>query len=131
MTELNQCGSVHSSSADLCECMGLTRGVRMLGVKVRQVIPVPAVSLEELVPRDHFYRHLEQVLDLTFVRPWVQDGYAANGRPSIDPVVFFKLQLVMFFEGVRSERHLMRLVADRLSVRWYLGYNLSESLQVD
>ena len=34
----------------------------------------------------------------------------------------------MFFEGIRSERHLMRLVADRLSVRWYLGYNLDESL---
>jgi hypothetical protein len=39
----------------------------MLGIKVRQVIPAPAVSLEELVPLDHFYRHLEQVLDLTFV----------------------------------------------------------------
>jgi hypothetical protein len=34
----------------------------------------------------------------------------------------------MFFEGVRSERLLMRLVADRLSIRWYLGYNLDEPL---
>ena len=100
----------------------------MLGTKARQLIPVPAVCLDELVPADHFYRHLEQVLDLTFVRQLVQDAYAANGRPSIDPVVFFKLQLVMFFEGIRSERHLMRLVADRLSVRWYLGYNLDEPL---
>src|SRR5262249_19994925 len=41
---------------------------------------------------------------------------------------FFKLQLVMFFEGVRSERLLMRLVADRLSVLWYLRYNLGEPL---
>ncbi len=40
----------------------------------------------------------------------------------MDPVVFFKLQLVMFFEGIRSERELMRVAADRLSsVRWYLG----------
>jgi hypothetical protein len=29
---------------------------------------------------------------------------------------------VMFFEGVRSERELVRVAADRLSVRWYLGY---------
>ena len=100
----------------------------MLGTKARQLIPVPAVCLDELVPAAHFYRHLEQVLDLTFVRQLVQDAYAANGRPSIDPVVFFKLQLVMFFEGIRSERHLLRLVADRLSVRWYLGYNLDEPL---
>jgi transposase len=63
------------------------------------------------------------------VRDLVQDRYAAGvGRPSVDPVVFFKLQLVLFFEGVRSERLLMRTVADRLSVRWYLGYNLDEPL---
>jgi len=47
----------------------------------------------------------------------VREYYAASGRPSIDPVVFFKLQLVMFFEDIRSQRLLMRLVADRLSVR--------------
>jgi transposase len=47
---------------------------------------------------------------------------------SADPIVFFKLQLVMFFEGIRSERQLMRHAADRLSVRWYLGYDLNEPL---
>jgi hypothetical protein len=46
----------------------------MLGVKVRQVLPVPVVSLEGLVPRDHFYLHLEQVPDLSFVRRWVQES---------------------------------------------------------
>jgi IS5 family transposase len=34
----------------------------------------------------------------------------------------------MFFEDIRSERLLLRLVADRLSVRWFLGYNLDEPL---
>jgi hypothetical protein len=42
--------------------------------------------------------------------------------------VFFKLQLIMFFEGIRSERQLMIVAADRLSVRWYLGYDLPEAL---
>jgi hypothetical protein len=41
-------------------------------------------------------------------------------------VVCFKLQLVMVFEGVHSERLLLRTVADRRSVRWYVGYNLDE-----
>jgi transposase len=100
----------------------------MIGMKARLFAPVNAISLDELVPADHFYRHLERVLDLSFVRDLVQDRYAAGGRPSVDPRVFFKLQLVMFFEDVRSERLLMRLVADRLSVRWFLGYNLDEPL---
>jgi transposase len=101
----------------------------MMGMKTRAFTPVPAVSLDELVPTEHFYRHLEQVLDLTFVRNLVRECYVAGmGRPSIDPVVFFRLQLVMFFEGIRSERQLLLLAADRLSVRWYLGYNLDEPL---
>ena len=35
-------------------------------------------SLEELVPRDHFYRFLDATLDLTFVRDWVQDSIGAD-----------------------------------------------------
>ena len=54
------------------------------------------------MPHDHFYRHLERTLDLSFVRE--------------------------FFEGLRSERLLMRHAADRLSVRWYVGYDLGEPL---
>jgi Transposase DDE domain/Transposase domain (DUF772) len=34
----------------------------------------------------------------------------------------------MFFEGIRSERQLMWHAADRLSIRWYLGYDLGEPL---
>jgi transposase len=100
----------------------------MMGTKERSFAPLTNVSLEELVPQDHFYRHLDQTLDLTFVRKFVQETYAGGGRPSIDPAVFFKLQLVMFFEGIRSERLLMRHADDRLSVRWYLGYDLDEPL---
>ncbi|MFL6286855.1 MAG: IS1182 family transposase [Actinomycetes bacterium] len=90
--------------------------------------PLPPLTLEELVPPNSFYRHLERSLDLSFVRDLVHGAYAETGRPSIDPVIFFKLQLVMFFEDLRSERHLMQVVADRLSLRWYLGYDLSEPL---
>ncbi len=101
----------------------------MMGAKARLFRSVSAISLDELVPADHFYRHVDRVLDLSFVRDLVRDCYAADkGRPAIDPVVFFKLQLVMFFEGIRSERQLLRLAADRLSVRWYVGYNLDEPL---
>ena len=100
----------------------------MMGKKDRVFAPLPPVSLEELVPADHFYRHLERVLDLGFVRDLVRDAYADAGGPSIDPVIFFKLQLILFFEGLRSERQLLRVVADRLSLRWYLGYDLSEAL---
>ncbi len=62
------------------------------------------------------------------MRDLVKDRYAATGRPSVDPQVFFRLQLVMFFEDTRSERQLMEVAADRLSIRWFLGYDLHEPL---
>src|SRR3990172_6761288 len=61
---------------------------------------------------------------------WLASG---PWRPHVRPhrrssLVTAKLQLVMFFEGLRSERQLMQVVADRLSLRWYLGYDLTEPL---
>jgi transposase len=68
----------------------------MLGpVSVRALDRPTLVSLEALVPADHCYRQLDQALDLAFVRDLVRDRYAAGGRPAIDPVVFFRLQLVL------------------------------------
>jgi transposase len=97
----------------------MTRGVQlaMMGTKARAFAPIPSVTLEDLVPPDHVYRRLERSLDLGFVRALGHDASAESGRPSIDPVVFFKLQLILFFEGIRSERQLLRAVADRLSLR--------------
>ncbi len=101
----------------------------MLGPpKVRDLNRPVLISLESAVPQNHFYRHLEHTLDLSFVRDLVADCYASGGRPSIDPIVFFKLHLVMFFEGLRSERKLIEIASLNLAHRWYLGYNLDEPL---
>jgi transposase len=101
----------------------------MMGMKERNFRSLPEnISLEDLVAEDNFYRRLQEKLDLSFVRDLVEDLYAHSGRPSVDPEVFFRLQLVMFHEGIRSERELMRIVSDRLSARWYVGYDLFETL---
>jgi transposase len=76
------------------------KATTMMGSKERHFALPLQISLEDLVPADHFYRHLERTLNLSFVRAFVNETYAHSGRPSIDPIVFFKLQLVMFFEGI-------------------------------
>ena len=63
----------------------------MLRAKERVFAPLCNLTVEDLVPADHFYRHLEAKLDLGFVRDLVRGTYKERGRPSIDPVVFFKL----------------------------------------
>jgi transposase len=100
----------------------------MLGQKPRVFQPHSEVCLDDLVPQDNFFRQVEGCLDLDFVRDLVCDLYSDTGRPSIDPVVIFKLQLIAFFEGIRSERQLMETVNMRLDHRWYIGYDLGEPI---
>jgi transposase len=101
----------------------------MLGQKARVCKVHRALCLDNLVLLDHFYRQVEAKLDLSFVRSLVATTCSAQkGRPSIDPVVFFKLQLIMFFEGIRSERQLMEQVRVNLAHRWYIGCDLDEAV---
>jgi hypothetical protein len=44
-----------------------------MGSKARLFAPVSALSLDELVPADHFYHRLDHALDLSFVSELVQD----------------------------------------------------------
>ncbi len=98
----------------------------MQGTKAHQSKLFYGFSLEAVVPKDDFYRRLEQAVDLSWVRSKVAHRYAAIGRPSIDPEVIVKIELIAYLEGITSERQLMRQVHDRLSLRRYLGYDIDE-----
>jgi transposase len=79
------------------------------------------------IPRGHFYARLAEVLDLSFVYELTRPLYAARlGRPSLDPVVFFKCMLIGFFENVVYDTELEYRLADSLTLRRYLGYALDE-----
>jgi hypothetical protein len=50
----------------------------MLGTKTRQFRALLPLTLDELVPADHFYHQVERVLDLSFVRDVVPTGCATR-----------------------------------------------------
>src|SRR3990170_5758786 len=107
---------------------GVRGGCQMMGHRIKCFKFFAPTNLDALVPPDNFYRRLEEKLDLSFVRELVRDTYGEMGRPSIDPVVFFKLQLIAFFERITSERRLMETAQLNLAHHWYLGYDLDELL---
>lgn len=95
--------------------------------KPEPVLFVGATDLYRHIPRSHFYARLEQVLDLEFVYALTRPLYADKlGRPSLDPVVFFKCMLVGFFENVVYDTELEYRLADSLTLRRFLGYSLEE-----
>lgn len=55
------------------------------------------------------------------------DDSGKGGRPSIPPGVYFRMLLIGYFEGIDSERGIAWRVADSLSLRRFLGYNLQDS----
>ena len=61
-------------------------------------------TIENLVPQDHFIRKLEEAIDWTFVYPLCKPLYSDFGRPSIDPVVLFKLIFINIIFGYNSMR---------------------------
>lgn len=100
----------------------------MTGKKKYEPKMLYSVTLDDLVPEDDFYRKLESVLDLRFLYKEVASLYGKTGKPSIDPIVFIKLLLYGYFEGIISDRQLIRKASDSLSARYYLGYDLDEEL---
>ncbi|SCZ10753.1 transposase, partial [Alkaliphilus peptidifermentans] len=63
------------------------------------------VMLEELVKEDHLLRKIDKYIDFSFIYDEVEELYCHdNGRPSVDPVVLFKMTLLQYLYGIRSER---------------------------
>lgn len=86
-------------------------------------------SLETFIPEDHRLRKLNKILNLDFIHDSVRDCYCQdNGRPSIDPEVVIRLFLIQAIEGIPHVRELMREVHVNLAYRWFIGYELDESL---
>jgi transposase len=100
----------------------------MIGNKRLEGKIMYTVSLEDLVPADNFYRQLDGFLDLRFLYKECKQLYGSTGKPSIDPVVFFKILLFGYFENIISDRELVRRASDSLGVRLYLGYDIDEEL---
>ena len=85
-------------------------------------------SLEDLVPRNHLVRKLEDAIDLSFIYDEVKDLYSDFGRESIDPVVLIKISMIQYIFGIPSMRKTIREIEVNFAYRWYLGYGLHEDI---
>lgn len=85
-------------------------------------------DLDSKVPRSHLLRRISEVTDFQFVRGLVRERYSQTGKPSVDPVVLFKLWLLGYLYNILSERRLCEEASMHLAWRWFLGYELDEEL---
>jgi transposase len=80
-----------------------------------------------------FYSKLEQTLEsfgfATQVRKLCAAAYSdsSRGRPGVDPAVYFKMLMIGFFENISSERGIAERCSDSISIRFFLGYDLTQA----
>jgi transposase len=104
-----------------------------LGKRKRESQSQLWVATQNLKAPGHpFYKKLNRVLDKhgfdAFVEAQCAKYYADGiGRPGIPPGVYFRLLMIGYFEGISSEREIAWRVADSLSLRHFLGYELDQA----
>ncbi len=88
-----------------------------------------SIDLDSFVAKDHFLRRIDSILDLSFVHQLTAGRYSdGKGRPSIDPEVFFRMQLVTYFCNISSERQLCVDVHHDLAYRWFCHLSLEDEV---
>ena len=78
-------------------------------------------TMDDLVPENSLYRKIDKYIDFDFIYDEVKDLYCEdNGRPSIDPVVLFKLVFIQAIDGIKSMRKTCEKIKVDAEYRWFL-----------
>ncbi len=92
----------------------------MQGKQMSQQELFTTIDLESFIPKDHLLRKVDKILDLEFLYDLTEELYCLdNGRTSIDPVLFFRMQLISYLFGIESDRQLCRDIHLNLAYRWF------------
>jgi len=87
------------------------------------------IDIEKIIPENHLLRRIKKVLDFSFIRELMKSYYCEdNGRPSIDPEVFFRMQLIAYLYGIPSDRQLCKEIQVNLAYRWFIGLSLEDEV---
>ncbi len=99
----------------------------MLTVRAEERGQYEMICLEDMIPKDHILRKIDEAIDFTHIYDIVKEKYCPdNGRPSIDPVVLFKIVMIQHLFGIPSLRKTAEEIKVNIAYRWFLGYLLNE-----
>lgn len=85
-------------------------------------------SLEQLVPENNALRLISKHFSFDFIYDIVKPLYSHTGRPSIDPVNVFKIELINILGGYNSIRTTLEQVQLNVAYRWFLNIPFSQKV---
>ena len=99
----------------------------MMGRQSRQMAMV-FVDMASLIPENHLLRKIDGMVSFDFIYGLLAPYYSATGRPSVDPVSMFKMLLVGYLYGIKSERRLVEEIRLNIAYRWFCGFELDDAI---
>ena len=99
----------------------------MMGRQSRQMAMV-FVDMESLIPENHLLRKIDRMVSFDFIYELLAPYYSATGRPSVDPASMFKMLLVGYLYGIKSERRLVEEIRLNIAYRWFCGFELDDAI---
>lgn len=83
--------------------------------------------MDDLVPKDHILRLVEDAIDWGFIYDLVEEKYSPDqGRPSMDPVTLIKIPVIQYLFGIRSMRQTIKEIEVNVAYRWFLGIDMMD-----
>ena len=68
------------------------------------------------------------MVSFDFIYDLLAPYYPATGRPSVAPVSMFKMLLIGYLYGIKSERRLVEEVQLNIAYRWFCGFELDDTI---
>ena len=85
------------------------------------------VILEQMVPESHLLRKIDATVDFSFIHELCAPLYCAdNGRPAIEPEILFRMLIVGYLYGIKSEARLEEEINYNMAYKWFCGLGLTE-----
>lgn len=101
----------------------------MQGQQCFQSDAIVQFNLDTFIPLSHRLRRINQQIDFSFIRDMTEKFYCLNnGRPSIDPEVFFRMVLIGYLYNISSDVKLCEEIRYNLAYRWFCKLNMQDRI---
>ncbi|MCL2313423.1 MAG: IS1182 family transposase [Firmicutes bacterium] len=101
----------------------------MMSVNNSKQMDIYKINIEQYIPKEHLVRKLKKAIDWNKIREIAKPYYhESKGRPSIDPVILFKMVMINYIFGLHSMRKTEQEIIVNLAYRWFLDLEIDDKV---